>query len=356
MGLMKEGKYLDISFMSWIRAAMVVLLVMALFVLSDLLLIILTSIVIASSIEPATAWAKKRKIPRLPTVLSVYAITGLLLAGVFYFLLLPLLGEVSSFIRNLPAVSEAPAINLSSSFVPSGLTGSLPSSLSLGDLTSYLNSLANSISQGVFSSVSLIFGGVLSFILIIVLSFYLAVQEDGVGKFLKVISPFKHERYIIDVWKRSQRKIGLWMQGQILLGVLVAVITYLGLTLIGIDNALLLAVLAGMFELIPLFGPILSAIPTMFVAFAGGGMPDLLMVAGLYLIIQQFENHLLYPLVVKKVVGVPPLISIIALIIGGQLAGFLGLLISVPVATAIMELLSDYEKQKIAKFERTETA
>ncbi len=354
---MNEGKQLDISFVSWFRAALVVLLIVALFVLRDLLLVILTSVVIASAIEPASAWAKKRKIPRLPTVIFVYAFSSLMLAGIFYFLLLPLLGEVSSFIRELPGLSAVP--NATSTFSApsaSGIFSNFKAPVSISEATSYLNSFADSISQGVFSSVSLVFGGVLSLVLIVVLSFYLAVQEDGVSKFLKIISPFKHEKYIIDVWKRSQRKIGLWMQGQILLGVLVAVITYLGLVLIGVDNALLLAVLSGIFELIPLFGPVLAAIPAMFVAFAGGGMSELLLVAGLYLIIQQFENHLLYPLVVKKVVGVPPLVSIIALIVGGQLAGFLGILISVPVATAIMELLSDFEKQKSAKSSLSESA
>ncbi len=74
-----------------------------------------------------------------------------------------------------------------------------------------------------------------------------------------------------------------------------------------------------------------------------------LIVAGLYIVIQQLEGHLIYPLVVKKVVGVPPMISIIALVIGGILAGFLGVLISVPVAAAAMEFISDFEERKIAK-------
>jgi predicted PurR-regulated permease PerM len=136
------------------------------------------------------------------------------------------------------------------------------------------------------------------------------------------------------------------MQGQLLLAVIVMVLVYLGLLLIGIPHALLLAVLAGAFEIIPLFGPILSAIPGIFVAFAFGGTSTALIVAGLYLVIQQFENHLIYPLVVKKVVGVPPMVSILALLIGGELAGFLGLLISVPLATVVMELLSDLEERK----------
>ena len=69
----------------------------------------------------------------------------------------------------------------------------------------------------------------------------------------------------------------------------------------------------------------------------------------LYLLIQQFENHVIYPLVVRKVVGMPPMVSILALVIGGQLGGFLGMLIAVPVAAAAIEFLSDLEESKLAK-------
>jgi predicted PurR-regulated permease PerM len=139
------------------------------------------------------------------------------------------------------------------------------------------------------------------------------------------------------------------MQGQLLLALLVGVMVYLGLTVFGVKNAIFLAVLAAFLETIPLFGPILSAIPAVAVAYADGGLNLALIVAGLYLIIQQFENHLVYPLVVKKIVGVPPILVILALVIGWKLAGFLGLLLSVPVATTLMEYFSDMEKDKLAK-------
>ena len=116
--------------------------------------------------------------------------------------------------------------------------------------------------------------------------------------------------------------------------------------ILGVKYALLLAILAAVTELIPLFGPILAAIPAILIGFLDGGTTLGLMVLGLYVIIQQFENHLIYPLVVKKVVGVPPLMVIIALLIGAQLAGFLGIIIAVPVAAALMEFVNDIEKDK----------
>ncbi|TSC68058.1 MAG: hypothetical protein G01um101472_175 [Parcubacteria group bacterium Gr01-1014_72] len=193
---------------------------------------------------------------------------------------------------------------------------------------------------------STIFGGVLSFVLIIVLSFYLAVQEDGVTNFLRIVAPIQHQRYIIDLWKRSQRKIGLWLQGQLLLGLIVGILVYLGLTVLGIKNALLLAILAGFFEIIPVFGPILASIPGIIIGFADGGVTSGFLVIGLYLIIQQFENHLIYPLVVRKVVGVSPILVILGLVVGGKLAGFLGILLSVPIAAALMEYFSDVQRSK----------
>ena len=136
------------------------------------------------------------------------------------------------------------------------------------------------------------------------------------------------------------------MQGQLILGVIIGVLVYLGLTILGVKYALLLAVLAALFELIPLFGPILSAIPAVLIALTSGGLTLALFVVGLYLIIQQFENHLIYPLVVTKVVGVPPLLVILALIIGAQLAGFLGVILAVPAATVVQELVKDIQKNR----------
>jgi predicted PurR-regulated permease PerM len=136
------------------------------------------------------------------------------------------------------------------------------------------------------------------------------------------------------------------MQGQLLLGVMIFVLVYLGLTIFGIPYALMLAALAGILEIIPVFGPIMSAIPGVVLAFSIGGTSLALVIAGFYLLVQQFESNLIYPLVVRKIVGVPPILVILALIVGAELGGFLGILISVPVAAVIMEIVEDVEKGK----------
>ena len=342
---------ISITTASWVRLVVVILVAYTLFLVRDLVLVVIAAIVIASAIEPAAAWAARKNMPRLPMVLFVYIATATVLAGLFYFLLLPLLGEISSFIKTLTVYSNSVSTGgvLSDMFKTQNLFSGFDTPEVVSELSSYLNEISGFLSQGVFSSLSFIFGGVLSSLLVLVLSFYLVVQEDGISKFLKIVSPIEHEDYITGLWRRSQIKIGLWMQGQLLSSALVMIMVYIGLLVVGIPHALLLAVLAGVFELIPLFGATIAAIPAVFVAYTVGGVPMLLIVGALYIAIQQIEGHIIYPLVVNKVVGLPPTVSILALVIGASLAGFVGALISVPVAAALMEFVSDIEKSKLEK-------
>jgi predicted PurR-regulated permease PerM len=349
--MIDENRRMTITTGSWVRGVAVVVLAYILFQVHQFLLGIMVSIVIASAIEPIALAARRRGLPRLPTIIGIYVMTALFLSIFFYFLLLPLIGEVTAFVKTLTVYSNSMVNDsiLSGMFESQNVFSGIDTPAIIGDLSSYLNNFSAYLSKGVFTSLSAVSGGVMSFVLIIVLSFYLAVQDDGISKFLRIISPVQHESYIINLWRRSHMKIGRWMQGQILLGVLVMILVYVGLLIIGIPHALLLAVLAGIFELIPIFGPIIAAIPAIFVAYAADGTSTALIVGGLYLFIQQLENHIIYPMVVKKVVGVPPMISIIALVIGGQLGGFLGLLVSVPVAAVLMEFIADLEERKGAK-------
>ncbi len=181
------------------------------------------------------------------------------------------------------------------------------------------------------------------------LSFYLAVQEDGVDDFLRIVAPVRHHTYIIDLWKRSQRKIALWLQGQVMLGLLIGVLVYIMLLAVGIPHALLLALFAAVLEIIPVFGPVISSIPAILVGFADKGVGVGFLLVGLYLIIYQLESQVFYPLVVKKIVGISPIVVILALVIGAELAGVLGALIAVPLSAALMEYINDIEKHKNAE-------
>jgi predicted PurR-regulated permease PerM len=332
----------------------------SLYLLRDIVLVLLTAVIIASAIEPATLWFKRFGISRLISVIFVYLTITALVAATFYFVVPPLLDEADTIAKILPQYIES--LNFDSlegsqlfELKSESVQGDVSQGIPFTDIIGQLKGALSQVSGGFFKIISSIFGGAFSMILIVVISFYLSVQERGIENFLKVITPIKNESYIIDLWKRAQNKIGLWMQGQLLLGFLIGVLVYLGLTILGIKYALVLALLAAAFEIIPLFGPILAAIPAIILGFLDSFVLGF-MVLGFYIIIQQFENHLIYPLVVSKVVGVPPLIVILALVIGAQLAGFLGMLLAAPLAAIFMEYMNDLEKAKHNELTKQETA
>ncbi len=312
--------------------------------LRDIVLILVTAVVIASAIEPAIKFFTKRRVNRILAVILMYLTVATVFLSILFVFIPPVLGDAANFLTRLPETLSG--LNITEATHGLLPWGNVSDQFSSADLLRNLSSTLSDTTGGVFSTVSAFFGGLTSLVLIIVFSFYFSVQETGVDDFLRVITPIKEQAYVLHLWKRSQDKIGKWMQGQMMLGLIVGVLLYLGLTILGIPNALLLAVMAGLFELIPVFGQILAAIPALAIGFADGGFTALLLVGGLYLVVQQFEAHLIYPVVVKKVVGVPPLLVILALIVGAKLGGFLGILLSVPIAAAIQEFVSDVDRNK----------
>lgn len=350
-----ENKQIQVSITSstLITAVIIGAVAFAIWTLRDLILLVLTAIVLASALEPGVAGFVKRKVPRVLSVFLMYLIVFGSIFTAIYFVVPPILDDAGNFVtvgsQYLDTFTLPGATN--------GFTPHLASDKS--QLTSMLDGIFvvrnafNDPSVGAFKIVSLFFGGIFSLVLVTVLSFYFAVQDTGVEEFLRLMAPAKNETYVVNLWHRAQRKIGLWMQGQLLSSLIGGVIAFLGLLILGVPYALLLAVLTAFLMLIPIFGSFLSGLPAVIIAFSTGNVTLAFIVAGLYLIINQFEAHLIHPLVVNKVVGIPPLLVILALIVGGDLAGFLGVVLAIPVAAALRELLSDVSKKKK---ERAKTA
>lgn len=319
-----------------------------LFYLRDLVLVVVAAVVIASAMDPAVRAFMRWKIPRILAVILLYVLGIGFVMGMLYVFVPSILGDLTSLISALPSYLDL--LNRVGAYNEYADLFGLPSAANVSPAELIADAQSSLHLTGffgnAFGTAATLFGGLFSFVLILVLSFYFTMAETGVDDFLAVITPRRYRAYMLDLWDRSKKKIGLWMQGQLLLGVIMGVLVYLGLTILGIEHALLLAVLAAFFELIPVFGPTLAAVPAILIGFADGGLTVGLLVIALYIILQQFENHLIYPLVVTKVVGVPPLLVILGLIIGAKLAGFLGILLSVPMVATLQELVRDLSSRK----------
>ncbi len=332
-----EKKVVEISMLTVYKTVFLLLLLVGIYYIRNIVGIVLFALVLASAIEPAVNWFERKRIPRPLSILLIYVIVFSILGTAFYLVVPGLVSEISSFATKLPQFFEDP-VYLEKIFKYVPFSGDSLFPLFKEVLVGLQDKIG--VFTGGFLKVAIdVFGGAMSFLLMIVLSFYLTVQRNALEVFLRVVTPIEYESYVLNLWKRTQVKIGRWMQGQILLGVLVGVLVFLGLSILRVEYALSFAILAAIFELMPIFGPILASVPPIIVAFLQN--PTLgFAVLVLFVIIQQFENHLIYPLVVRKIVGVPPILVILSIITGGTIAGFFGVLLAIPSAIVLTEVLN----------------
>ncbi len=328
----KEERYVKISIDSIIHAVLIGVLLWALFYMRELLAIFLTSIVIASFVESAVRRFHKHGVGRTVAVIIIYFLV-LLAGGTFLYFFVPLFFDQ---INQLTGIIGT--------YVPPATIGET-NGISFSNVFSNLQHIAASANAGIVQFMLTIFGGLFNFIVLIVLSFYLSITEKGIENFLRIVSPSRNVEYVVDLWNRTERKIGLWFQGQLLLGLLVGILIYLGLLIFDIKYSLLLAAAAAILELIP-FGIILAAVPAIAAGYLSAGGTGAIQVAGLYLIVHEFEINLIAPLIVQKVVGISSLIVILSLLVGLTLAGFWGVILSVPAAVLLMEFLGDVKKKR----------
>ncbi len=330
---------------TFVTAIAIGILAWLLYYLRDLVLIVLAAIVLASAVEPAVQWFMEKKFGRGWAVGAVYSGIFAVFFVVTYLLAPPFMQEARGFIVNLPQFANSFDVR---SYIPDTGTAadSVVSQSAVATLLIQMQDLIIPTGEGAFGALAGVLGGVFSFLLIIILSIYFAAQETGVDDFIRLVVPVEHQQYAVDLWKRSHHKIGLWMQGQLILSLIIGVLGYLWLTIFQVPYAFLIAMFAAIIEIVPVFGSVISGIVAVVIAASAGGPQLALIIAGGFLVINLLQSNLIYPLVVKRVVGVPPIMVILAMIACGQIAGFLGVILSVPIAAAIQEFVSDIEKAK----------
>lgn len=354
---MSDRSIVSISNGTIIRFFLIALAFFLVWFLRDLVLIVLTSVVIASFVESTIPYFRKFKIGRVMGIVILYILSILFLAGVFYLFAPLLIIEIYNFSTTLS--SYIPGFSFLDYFHSSAFSGAkdiatgLSKNLSIDTLLATSKSFIQNLSGGFFQTLSVAFGNIFNVILITIISFYLSVQDKGIENFLRVILPDRHEDYAVDLWERARKKIALWMKGQMMLGLIVAVLIYLVLSLIGVQYALLLAIIAGIMEFVP-YGILVALVPAISFSYVSGGIPTALAVAAVYIIIHQFEVFLFTPLIIKKVVGLSPFVIIIAILTGLELGGFWGVVLAIPSAVLVMEMVSDAEKHKILRKTKNE--
>jgi predicted PurR-regulated permease PerM len=283
--------------------------------IGNIILAVFISLILTLGLSPLVNWLTERKISRALAVALTYIFFLSTVVGLFAMALPPMVNQLQRLVERLP-------------FYVSSI--SLPGLGSVGD--QFLNAFVSEVSKttGDLVKVTLnFFSNAFSIVTVLVLTFYFLLDYPTLKeKFLGLHTKDSKKR-VADLVGEIENKIGGWVRGQLSLMLIVGLASFIGLTLLRVDYALSLAVIAGLLEIVPMIGPIVSFIPAVLVASAGSPLSAAL-VAVLYILIQQLESNFVVPKVMEKAVGFSPIVTLIAILIGGRLFGVSGALLAIP--------------------------
>jgi predicted PurR-regulated permease PerM len=329
---------INISSLTIIKTIGIFLFLGFLYLIRDVLIVVFISGILATILNPMVNFLQRRKIPRIITILLIFFIILSVLALIVTAIVPIFVDQINQIIENFPQWKE----KISEQFFKTETLGFLNMRDSLQN---WSKQNLIQVGENVFLNIINIFGNLISFISVLVIVFYLLLEIEAIKKIIQSIIPIKFQSYTIRLFIQMQNKLSLWLRGQLILCLVIGILSYIGLLILGVKYALLLALIAGISEIIPYLGPILGAIPAVFLAFTQSPLTALLVII-LYLIIQQLENTLLVPKIMGKTVGLNPVIILIVFLIGGKLYGPIGALLAIPVATALSVLIKDYFELK----------
>jgi len=198
------------------------------------------------------------------------------------------------------------------------------------------------------------FSSVLTLVMIFVLTAYLLLDLENLRERFLTLFTRGTRKKVEEVVNEIETKIGSWLRGQLILCLVVGAMSFVGLSLLGVDYALPLALIAGLLEIVPIIGPIISAVPAAVVGLVASPIMGLGVIA-LYILIQQLENNLIVPKVMQKTVGLNPLVTLVAILIAGKLFGLGGVLLAVPVTligVTVFKVLAYSDTQRTADSRR----
>lgn len=300
-----------------------------LWLIKDLIFSIVIAFIIMSALKPAVNFLVKIKLPRIAASILVFFLFLAFFIYLIVFFIPPFVKEVIQLILVVPRVFE--------SFIPN-----LGEIINFNSFTQYLPNITNqtlNIIGEIFSNTIFIFSTLF-------FSFYFLLQENLIKTILNRFFNEKRTKKITTLLINIEKKLSNWFWGELTLMLVVGIFSYIGFSLIGLNYALPLAVFAGLLEIIPNLGPTVAAVPAIVIGFSQSLFLGLAAFSVSFLV-QQLENNLIVPLIMKKATGFNPIVVMITLIIGGRLGGVLGVLLALPILIILEEIFQTAIKSNV---------
>lgn len=301
------------------------------YILADFLVLLFACIVFATALAPFVHQLEKRGIPRWIAVSLIYSVL-LLLIGLVITLIVPTITQqVSQIIKSWPERS----------IIYRGVIGRNEALKVIVDNVSSASPSVEAIIKNVVSFTSTFINGVATTVVFFVLTFYMLMHGRKVARFATSLLPQSNRVQFGDLLSRMSNRMGYWFRGQIIISVMTFVVTWIALSLMGVEYALTLALIAGIAEFIPLLGSWLGGGPAVLVAL--GQSPQLAIFTALYFFVwQTFQGQIISPQVMRQATGVPSILILINVLLMAKLFGFIGVFLATPIAAALAVLVEEY--------------
>ena len=292
------------------------------------------SFILMSALRPMVDGLERLKIPRIFAAVGVILLFFGLFTSFIVYALPPLILQVKDFViflyNQIFYLIQQYSKDISAEKI-----------VSLNSLPQYIPNITNTITKGVFS----LFGNLLGIVSLFFFTLYFLLDIEHLQALLERFLSPGQTKIALDIVNAVEKKLGAWVRGELVLMTIIGLLSYIGLSLLNIEYALPLAIIAGLLELFPIIGPVISVIPAFLVASINSWVLGFATIP-LYIIIQQLENNLIVPFVMKKAVGIPQLAILISLLIGERLAGFTGVLLAVPFVASMSIIIQEFYRYK----------
>ncbi|MFA6183520.1 MAG: AI-2E family transporter [Parcubacteria group bacterium] len=313
-----------------------------LYLIRDVLVLFFVAIIVMAAIDPLVSWFKlKIKIPRIMGVLIIYLFLISILVAIISFIIPALSGQFRDFLIALPSYFQKVDYFLRGVSLYGQSYGF---DLNLGKISENFGES----SFNIFSTTVGFFSGLISFVVVFSMAFYMSIHEDGMENFLDSVTPERYKLTVIKIAKRIKNRIGRWMSGQLVLMLTIFLLDYAILYFLGVPYALFIAMISGFLEIIPYIGPTIAvSLATLITVLVSPVKAIFVLV--FYVIVHQIESNIIFPQIMKKAVGLNPLAVILSMLIGLKLAGVAGAILAVPVATAVGVVAKELMKKNNVK-------
>jgi predicted PurR-regulated permease PerM len=335
-----QERVISISIKTILQIVLTLIILLFLWTVREIIAVVFVALFLAAVMNPFVTWLRTYKIPAALAAIVFYV----LLFGAFtaaFILVIPevldqvaklagMFGDAPGFVTTLRALIDTVQAFIRENVL--GANGFNPMSEQLPDLA-----------KNVLGFMVSIFGNIVNFVLVFVLAFYMVVEEKDAMRWFKNLLPEKYQQFAANLLIQVRKKFGRWLIGQLILSLIIGTMYFIALLALGVEGALVLGIFAAFAEFIPYVGPILTGLLVVIVALAQSPTTAVFALV-LMILVQQFESHVLIPKVMQKAVGLNPVVSIIAFLVGAKLFGPVGMILAIPVTTAASVAIMEYEQ------------